>query len=275
MENPDLKHDNSSLYGQQHPRWCSCDACDPNNIGNGHHNPRYDQEYLEIHLEPQALKPMSPYDEVDLNENWHPYCEPDLPLCYGKPAYRPLPHDTSKCWIRVMKLEPGWAYSELRCSLIHINIDDDDHVPYEAISYTWGKYYENIRHDGRSRDQTRQSIICDGQWTCVTRSLSHALKKFRLTSSARILWADALCINQDDEEEKSWQVRLMTQIYSKALHVLIWAGYRDPKVVKRTMDLICKIVNQERSEKERRGTEAKWYNEETMMDIPGTPDYGT
>ena len=245
----------------------------PNDTGSGHHNPRYDQDYLNVHLESQALKPMSPYDSVNPNAEWYQSTEPDLPPHDpdSKLTYRPLLDGSSKRWIRVLKLEPGWAYLKLRCSLIHINIDDADHVPYEAISYTWGKYYDNTRHDGSTRDQLSDRIICDGTWTRVTRSLFHALQMFRLTDRARFLWADALCINQEDDQEKSWQVGLMRHIYARAFHVLIWIGYRDPKVVKRTMDLVCQIVNQKRTEEERKGVEAKWYDEQSILELPGTP----
>jgi hypothetical protein len=263
----DQNHDVSvSLYSRR--------DSDLNDTGSGSHNPKYDKDYLDVHLESQAMKPMSPYDDPNPNTDWYTSTEPDLPPYDpdSKLVYRPLSYDPSKRWIRVLKLEPGWVYLKLRCSLIHINIDDEDHVPYEAISYTWGKYYENIQHDGRNRDQRFDQILCDGTWTDVTRSLSHALQKLRLTDRPRILWADALCINQSDEKEKSWQVRLMTNIYSSAFHVLIWVGYRDPKVVKGTMDLICQIVNQERTEEERRGVEARWYNEESIMETPGTPE---
>lgn len=39
-----------------------------------------------------------------------------------------------------------------------------------------------------------------------------------------MIWADAICINQDDNDEKSRQVRLMAQIYSKATYALVWLG---------------------------------------------------
>jgi hypothetical protein len=42
---------------------------------------------------------------------------------------------------------------------------------------------------------------------------------------ARIpFWIDALCISQDNDSEKSHQVRLMKQIYLQAYKVLVWLG---------------------------------------------------
>ncbi|KAF1957067.1 HET-domain-containing protein, partial [Byssothecium circinans] len=126
--------------------------------------------------------------------------------------------------IRVLKLKLGTAYMEIRCSLVHISLGDEEHIPYEAISYTWGKYYANPLHDGRVAGQLSQYIVCNGTWTRVSSSLSHALQTFRLPDRARILWADALCINQQDDEEKSYQVGLMQSIYRRAAHVLVWIG---------------------------------------------------
>ncbi|KAH7063709.1 hypothetical protein B0J12DRAFT_563004 [Macrophomina phaseolina] len=40
----------------------------------------------------------------------------------------------------------------------------------------------------------------------------------------RILWVDAICINQDDLEERAAQVKIMSRIYDKALEVLVWLG---------------------------------------------------
>jgi hypothetical protein len=41
------------------------------------------------------------------------------------------------------------------------------------------------------------------------------------------LWADALCINQDDLDERTRQVELMRRIYSDAELVLSWLGQQD------------------------------------------------
>jgi len=43
-------------------------------------------------------------------------------------------------------------------------------------------------------------------------------------AQTRLLWVDALCINQADPDEKTQQVRRMDKIYSKANHVLVWLG---------------------------------------------------
>jgi hypothetical protein len=36
------------------------------------------------------------------------------------------------------------------------------------------------------------------------------------------LWADAVCINQKDNEERGFQVRQMPSVYANAVRVLVW-----------------------------------------------------
>lgn len=58
----------------------------------------------------------------------------------------------------------------------------------------------------------------------VTQNLATALIYLRHTSEARILWIDALCINQEDMEERSSQVARMADIYRLAHRVVVWLG---------------------------------------------------
>lgn len=48
--------------------------------------------------------------------------------------------------------------------------------------------------------------------------------RVRDSQDERVLWVDALCINQGDEVEKSHQVRLMTEIYRSTWRGLAWLG---------------------------------------------------
>lgn len=43
-------------------------------------------------------------------------------------------------------------------------------------------------------------------------------------------WVDAVCIDQNNIDEKATQILLMYQIYSRAECVLIWLGYSDPYI---------------------------------------------
>lgn len=84
---------------------------------------------------------------------------------------------------------------------------------YEALSYVWGKSSEN------------RTITLDGQkGVPVTDNLYVALRRLRRPDHQRVLWVDALCINQSDVEERNWQVQMMGRIYSTAARVVVWLG---------------------------------------------------
>src|SRR5262249_11431837 len=85
---------------------------------------------------------------------------------------------------------------------------------YEALSYVWG-----------SENNTR-AILVDGCSFLVTLSLESALRQLRHSSCERVLWIDQLCIDQNNEAEKSEQVGLLGDIYRNASAVLIWLGSR-------------------------------------------------
>jgi hypothetical protein len=64
----------------------------------------------------------------------------------------------------------------------------------------------------------------------VTANLYEALRYIRRDSHARVFWIDAICINQNDVHERSWQVAMMRQVYSSATGVVVWLGLSNPEV---------------------------------------------
>jgi len=91
-------------------------------------------------------------------------------------------------------------------------MDNEEPTTYEAISYSWGP------------DNATERIIVNGLRRHINPSLAGALRRFRLPEESRYLWADAICINQADNAEKSAQVRSMFTIFRKARRVLAWLG---------------------------------------------------
>ena len=59
--------------------------------------------------------------------------------------------------------------------------------------------------------------VRDNIWRCLKHLRDHNLMSSRL-------WIDAICINQNDEEEKNKQVAMMRDIFRRASRVLIWLG---------------------------------------------------
>jgi hypothetical protein len=61
----------------------------------------------------------------------------------------------------------------------------------------------------------------------VNKNLFSALQRLRKEDKQRVLWVDAICINQMDFPERAHQVQRMRLIYQRATRVLIWLGEGD------------------------------------------------
>src|SRR5208282_5570910 len=75
----------------------------------------------------------------------------------------------------------------------------------------------------------------------LTDSLHGALRQIRYTDQKRRLWADQICINQEDTEERSEQVQFMNMIYKNASMVLVWLGPADQGVAESAFKLIDEL----------------------------------
>jgi hypothetical protein len=137
--------------------------------------------------------------------------------------YEPLPQGE---FIRVLKLQPGKTEDDIQCNLEIIDIGTSKDA-YEAISYVWGDAKHTI------------DVRCNGLQVPITLSLASALRNFRHPSEPRLLWADALCINQKDDQEKGHQVKRMGEVYANAKCVLVWLGCDIKIIAEDTFALIC------------------------------------
>lgn len=90
----------------------------------------------------------------------------------------------------------------------------DEPLPYRCLSYVWGP------------PDDKKMITRDGEQYAVTRNLYHVLRRLRASDCRSSVWIDALCIQQEPEEneDKRAQVAMMGEIYKKADEVLIWLG---------------------------------------------------
>lgn len=155
------------------------------------------------------------------------------------PLYAPL----APSEIRLLNLFPGEAEDPIRCSFEHIFLDIGHERPrpmpwrskqellrkrrkwyrlvlerpnglsYQALSYCWGS------------DKIHQYIYVGGQRVPIRQNLWSALRYLRYPKKeTRVLWIDALCINQADFLERAAQVSIMAYIFQKASLVLVWLG---------------------------------------------------
>lgn len=103
----------------------------------------------------------------------------------------------------------------LQCSLIHTTLsqcEDEIIDHYTALSYAWGDATDT------------RTILVNEAPVKVTANLHAALRDLQDEKRALHLWTDALCINQQDDEEKSRQVMMMGRIYTLAHHTVIYLG---------------------------------------------------
>lgn len=137
-------------------------------------------------------------------------------------SYQPLEGESE---IRILRLLPGTFDDEIQCHLKHVDLDDP--LDYVALSYVWGNPEATkpikIRYDS-TKITDRGQISRPLSLFQVTINLEAALRHIRYQDHERILWIDALCIDQKDNEERSAQVQKMGRVYSTASEVLVWLG---------------------------------------------------
>lgn len=132
--------------------------------------------------------------------------------------------------IRILILEPGVDNDGLAGRLEVVNLTQA-HRSFEAISYVWGS------------DIKDQSITIGGKEMAITTSLRDSLRQTRWPDKPRALWADAICINQEDDKEKGHQVWLMGRIYKASRCTLICLGYgRNLRVEARNAQDVAALI---------------------------------
>ncbi|KAK0115596.1 hypothetical protein ONS96_014045 [Cadophora gregata f. sp. sojae] len=133
----------------------------------------------------------------------------------SKPTYQYAPLPTTTPSIRLAHISPGPPSSPLSITLHPVPLFTTPPSLYEALSYTWGP------------PTPKSHIQLHGLTLPVTPSLSLALHRLRLPDRERIVWIDALCIDQSSTLEKTSQVRMMREIYERASRVVVWLGPAD------------------------------------------------
>jgi hypothetical protein len=131
-------------------------------------------------------------------------------------TYRPL----RLGYIHLLELWPGCGDDRLWCRIrtyLRKSLP-----PCEALSYVWGP--QDYLYDLYCGDLSLQVLK-------IGRNLRNAFLPLRpkpdATKIPRVLWVDKVCINQDDVNERSSQVRIMGAIYRDARKVLVWLGEED------------------------------------------------
>lgn len=81
---------------------------------------------------------------------------------------------------------------------------------WTAVSYAW-------------KGQKASEILnVDDQYLPITSNVAQIIRDLRKPDQHITLWIDAICINQEDEDEKRSQIPIMQEIYGKAKEVVVW-----------------------------------------------------
>ena len=127
--------------------------------------------------------------------------------------YSPLSGNSDT--IRLLRLLPSKDNKKIiQCELVEYDLRESGKAThlYEALSYVWGC------------PAIPKFIVVNGQILDITQNLYMALLRLRDHKFPRILWVDAICINQKSNHEKEQQIQFIPKIYSQATRVLVWLG---------------------------------------------------
>ncbi|PPJ56649.1 hypothetical protein CBER1_01838 [Cercospora berteroae] len=117
----------------------------------------------------------------------------------------------SESEIRLVTIEPAPDYdSDIHCLITHHSREDQ--ARYDAISYSWGS------------DNSHSTIFCNDRQLNVTKSCELAIKALRHSSEPKMIWIDAVCIDQSNMVDKSRQVARMGDVYVNAACTFIQLG---------------------------------------------------
>src|SRR6266516_377443 len=125
------------------------------------------------------------------------------------PIYTPLDEDSLD--VRFLKRSPDADFqAPIYCFVFKASLIEEGYYPkYKALSYCWG----DPGHTGE--------ITLNGKSIKVRKNLESALRHLRDGTKEELLWVDALCINQNDLDERSSQVAIIDSMYGDAEEVIV------------------------------------------------------
>jgi hypothetical protein len=143
-------------------------------------------------------------------------------------VYLPLGEDG----FRILQLAPGRKDDPIVCSFA--TVFKNQPLEYEAISYLWGV-----------PQKSEEITLLDPQglpWTIHTRrNVFAALQSLRHPKFARSFWADALCINHSNKDEKNRLIATNQFVFHNAASLCFWLG--EDESSKAALNFIPRILD--------------------------------
>ena len=130
--------------------------------------------------------------------------------------YRYSPIDKKASEIRLMTVLPCAFEAKVRVTIRIARLSRSLKSIYEALSYTWGSTTD-LDYVYVQEDEGEKALA-------ITRNLAEALRYLRYEDRPRVLWIDAIGVDQNNTAERGHQVLRMADIYHQASRVIIWLG---------------------------------------------------
>lgn len=118
--------------------------------------------------------------------------------------------------IRLLNLRGGKPGDIIKADLETVNVREGRDHGYDAISYTWAD------ENGDATKCCSLEIGSHGLLLPITRNCDAVLR--RVQKYTNRVWIDAVCINQNDIQERAKQVDLMSMIYTGASRTFAYLG---------------------------------------------------
>ena len=136
--------------------------------------------------------------------------------------------------IRLLRIH-GLRAGLVECTIEYASLDGSKDSQYRAISWCWG----DLAKSG--------TVLLNGHFVDVPANAEKLLRWLSRHSRGQTIWLDALCIDQNNIEERNSQVRIMRDIYSRATKVLISVNLEaDSGVSQAAVQAITAIATQAR-----------------------------
>ncbi|KAI5369377.1 Putative heterokaryon incompatibility [Septoria linicola] len=139
-------------------------------------------------------------------------------------VYKALPESS----IRLLYLQPAKELTAPLIGTLEI-VRLLEEPKYEALSYAWDGAFNEADARGvlpvdKAIPLPPATMQLERRLFSINGNLFHALRRLRHRSQTRVLWIDALCVDQGNDLERSAQVAMMAKIYSSASQVIVWLG---------------------------------------------------
>lgn len=151
-------------------------------------------------------------------------------------ARRPMLHTLPE--IRLLKIHQQREDAQPRCSTVFWTFPLSASIyhfsPYYTLSYRWSSPTPGtfLNVDGIDMNVSDDLIL----------ALRMALRQVP-AGAPLVIWVDAICINQNSDLERGFQVNIMNHIYSASRGSFIWLG-PDEDGSGKAMDLIAEVARE-------------------------------